>query len=90
MKHNKLKDLYNEWQIYNNVYMNEFIYFNEFLGKEGFPIDFLAVGKNNLAIYKVLIDNISYLITDYGKTVEFQYYDDKLKKYVRIYNFLLG
>ena len=51
MNHNTMKDLYNEWQIYNNVYMNEFIYFNEFLEKEGFKCDILAVGQKNMAIY---------------------------------------
>lgn len=86
--HEIIRKLYQEWQIYNNVYYNEFIYFNEFLEKEGFKCDILAVGQKNMAIYKVKIDDIIYLITDYGKTVEFQYYDDELKKYIRIYNFI--
>lgn len=86
MKHDLIKKLYYEWQDYNNEYLNKFLYFNEFLKKKGYYYEFLAIGKNNLAIYKVKIDNIYYLITDFGSTLDIQYNDHKLKKYINIYN----
>lgn len=87
MKHNLLKKLFYEWQDYNNEYLNDFIYFNEFLKNKSYQYNVLAIfGKNNLVIYKVKIDNISYLITDFGTTIDVQYHDKKLKKYINIYN----
>ena len=86
MKHNLIKKIFKEWQIYNNEYLNDFIYFNEFLKDKGYQYNILAIGKNNLAIYKVKIDNISYLITDFGSTLDIQYHDNKLGKYINIYN----
>ena len=86
MKHNLIKKIFKEWQDYNNEYLNDFIYFNEFLKNKGYQYNILAIGKNNLAIYKVKIDNISYLITDFGSTLDIQYHDNKLGKYINIYN----
>ena len=86
MKHNLIKKIFYEWQDYNNEYLNDFIYFNEFLKDKGYQYNILAIGKNNLAIYKVKIDNISYLITDFGSTLDIQYHDNKLGKYINIYN----
>ena len=88
MKHDLIRNIYHEWQIYINDYFNEFIYFNEFLEIKGFSCDILAVGKK-LVIYKINIDNISYLVTDYGITVEIRYYNDKLEKYINIHKYLI-
>jgi hypothetical protein len=86
MKHNLIKKIFYEWQDYNNIYLNDFIYFNEFLKNKGYQYNILAIGKNNLAIYKVKIDNLSYLITDFGTTLDIQWYDSKSGKYINIYN----
>lgn len=88
MKHNIIKKLFQEWQDYINDYFNDFIYFNEFLKYKNYQYDVLAIGKK-LVIYKVNIDNLSYIITDYGINIEIRYYDDKLNKYVNIYNYLI-
>jgi len=89
MKHDLIKKIFNEWQIYNNEYSNNFIYFNEFLKDKGYQYVVLAVGKNNLAIYKVKIDNLSYIITDFGTTLDIQCHDKKLGKYINIYQYLI-
>lgn len=73
MKHDLIKKLFYEWQNYNNEYLNDFIYFNEFLESKGYQCDILAVGKNNLVIYKVKIGNLYYIITDYGINVEIRH-----------------
>ena len=88
MKHNLIKKIFYEWQIYNNEYLNNFIYFNEFLKDKGYQYNILAIGKNNLAIYKAKIDNISYLITDFGTTLDIQY-ENKSGKYINIYQYLI-
>jgi len=87
MKHGKIKTLYHKWQNYNNDYLNDFIYFNEFLENKGYHCDILAVGKKNLVIYRVKIENLSYLITDYGITVEIQY-QNEFGKFINIYKYL--
>ena len=87
MKHELIKKLYHEWQNYNNEYFNEFIYFNEFLESKGYVCDILAVGKKNLVIYRIKIENLSYLITDYGITIEIQY-QNEFGKFINIYKYL--
>lgn len=87
MKHSLMRNLYHEWQDYINDYLNDFIYFNEFLESKGYACDILAVGKKNLAIYRVKIENLSYLITDYGLTVEIRYQTEQ-GKFVNIYKYL--
>lgn len=83
-EHDLIKELFEKWQIYINEYLNDFVYFNEFLKNKGYQYDVLAVGKNNLIIYKINIDNLSYLITDYGVNVEIQYHDNKLDIYINL------
>ena len=84
MKHNLIKELFHEWQNYINEYLNEFKYFNEFLKEKGYLYEVLAVGKNNLVIYKVKINDLSYLITDYGINIEIQYHNNKLGVYINL------
>lgn len=88
MKHNLIKRLYKDWQNYINDYLNDFIYFNEFLEFKGFLCDILAVGKK-VVIYNVKIENLLYIINDYGITVEIRYYNDKIKNYIDIHKYLI-
>ena len=90
MKHDLIKKLYYEWQDYNERfgYFGCFIYFNEFLESKGYKYDVLAVGKK-VVIYKVKIENLIYLVNDYGITVEIRYYNDKLKNYINIHKYLI-
>ena len=88
MKHELIKELYYEWQDYNE-YSDRFIYFNEFLKYKGYKYSDCATGKNNLLIYKIKIDDLTYIITDFGKTVQIRYYNKKLKKYVNIHKYLI-
>ena len=88
MKHDLIKKIFYEWQDYNNEYLNDFIYFNEFLKNKGYQYNIFAIGKNNLAIYKVKINNIYYLITDFGTTLDIQY-ENKSGKYINIYQYLI-
>lgn len=88
MKHELIKELYYEWQDYNE-YSDRFIYFNEFLKYKGYKYSDCAIGKNNLLIYKIKIDGLTYIITDFGKTVQIRYYNKKLKKYVNIHKYLI-
>jgi len=88
MKHELIRKLYHEWQDYINDYLNDFIYFNEFLKSKGYIYDILAVGKK-VVIYNVRIENLLYIINDYGITVEIRYYDDKLKNYINIHKYLI-
>ena len=87
MKHEKIKNLYHEWQDLNE-YFNYFTYFNEFLESKGYKCDVLAVGKK-VVIYKVKIENSLYLINDYTLTIEVRYYDDKSDKYINIHKYLI-
>lgn len=88
MSHDLIRNIYHEWQDYINDYFNDFIYFNEFLKYKSYSYDVLAIGKK-IVIYKVNINNLSYIITDYGINIEIRYYDDKLNKYINIYNYLI-
>lgn len=88
MKHDLIRELFYEWQDYNE-YFHSFIYFNEFLKYKGYSYNILANGKNNLLIYKVKINNLTYIITDYGKSLEVRYYNKKSKKYVNIHKYLI-
>lgn len=88
MKHELIRKLYHEWQDYINDYLNDFIYFNEFLKSKGYIYDILAVGKK-VVIYNVRIENLLYIINDYGITVEIRYYDDKSDKYINIHKYLI-
>lgn len=88
MKHEIIKKLYHEWQYYINDYLNDFIYFNEFLKNKGYQYDILAVGKK-VVIYHVKIENLLYIINDYGITVEIRYYNDELKNYINIHKYLI-
>lgn len=88
MKHDLIRNIYHEWQDYINNYLNDFIYFNEFLESKGFPCDILAVGKK-IVIYKVKIENLLYLINDYDITIEIRFYDEILNKYINIHSYLI-
>ena len=88
MKHEIIKKLFHEWQDYINDYLNDFIYFNEFLKNKGYQYDILAVGKK-VVIYHVKIENLLYIINDYGITVEIRYYNDELKNYINIHKYLI-
>lgn len=88
MKHNLIRNIYHEWQDYINDYLNDFVYFNEFLESKGYQCDILAVGKK-IVIYKIKINNLIYLINDYTTTIEIRYYDDKSNKYINIHKYLI-
>lgn len=88
MKHELIKELYYEWQDYNE-YFQGFIYFNEFLKYKGYKYSILGNGKNNLLIYKLRLNGLTYIITDFGKTLQIRYYNKKLKKYVNIHKYLI-
>ena len=89
MKHELIRELFYEWQDFNEYYFDGFIYFNEFLKYKGYNYSDLATGKNNLLIYKIRINNLTYIITDFGKTVQIRYHDKKSKKYINIHKYLI-